>query len=572
MASKTGDPYWLVAFPQEYKGPSRVGLQRLMDKVKGYARVVKFEIPGNLKIGTLDSLMSLTESLGKVDSLIAMSLGKVLKTLEDIQGKESELGVIAYRSVTSFKWQYNKFMVSCSLHKITDGIENSVRGQEGDIKKMMNTYNEVSQTLDSINRTDNGTLLVRPLNPILKNVNVYPSPSLEIIFVVVSSKKKSEFLATYETMEESYKKRRARKEEENTQMARDQRRRDLSDAIPEILKSSKDEKKRSEMLQGGAVYKHIANVMRKAKDMIAQGQILSDGKRGRDENFDQKAAEAKAKEALEDDLAKLTDILSDAIEEKLKPYDHQAPNNSGARAAVVDVVLTAEEFDIQGKHIDNCRKMVTVEYGKAKKEIERKLAEMKRSEKKKLPDPPYIVPGSANLLDEDDEYCLFKMMIMKKFKDEVLKICREKRITVRAYKYDPDGELNHTNKKNTLAATQKKLRNRVINKCKVSYPDIFQQWMHIKAVRCFAESVLRFGLPKKTEDFKAIFPNHIQAALVQPFPGRDQRVRQIMKKLYSGLASAEVTAELDASETDYSGLGANFYPYVYLQIDLNHAL
>eukprot|EP00954_Amorphochlora_amoebiformis_P000799 61681-Amorphochlora_amoeboformis.AAC.2 len=203
MASKTGDPYWLVAFPQEYKGPSRVGLQRLMDKVKGYARVVKFEIPGNLKIGTLDSLMSLTESLGKVDSLIAMSLGKVLKTLEDIQGKESELGVIAYRSVTSFKWQYNKFMVSCSLHKITDGIENSVRGQEGDIKKMMNTYNEVSQTLDSINRTDNGTLLVRPLNPILKNVNVYPSPSLEIIFVVVSSKKKSEFLATYETMEES---------------------------------------------------------------------------------------------------------------------------------------------------------------------------------------------------------------------------------------------------------------------------------------------------------------------------------------------------------------------------------
>eukprot|EP00954_Amorphochlora_amoebiformis_P000798 61681-Amorphochlora_amoeboformis.AAC.1 len=73
----------------------------------------------------------------------------------------------------------------------------------------------------------------------------------------------------------------------------------LFQAIPEILKSSKDEKKRSEMLQGGAVYKHIANVMRKAKDMIAQGQILSDGKRGRDENFDQKAAEAKAKEALE---------------------------------------------------------------------------------------------------------------------------------------------------------------------------------------------------------------------------------------------------------------------------------
>ena len=35
----------------------------------------------------------------------------------------------------------------------------------------------------------------------------------------------------------------------------------------------------------------------------------------------------------------------------------------------------------------------------------------------------------------------------------------------------------------------------LINWCKSSYSELFVSWVHIKAVRVFVESVLRFGLP-----------------------------------------------------------------------------
>eukprot|EP00466_Bigelowiella_natans_P011079 jgi/Bigna1/91503/estExt_fgenesh1_pg.C_1030021 len=574
--AKRIDPYWLVAFPQEHKGNQRIGLQKLMDALRGYAKVTKFEVPGNLKIGTLDSLMSLTESLSKVDSLIALTLGKVAKTLEELLGKATELGVenmTKTRYVESFQWSFVKFKTSSSLQEITEGIETDVKKYEADIKGRVSTLNEVTQTLDGIERTDNGTLLVRPLAPIIKKVELYPSPSLEVIFVVVSQKKKESFLETYETMEVGYKKRREQKKLEEGRIKLDSERVEVEKGVPSLISQASDPEKRGVMLQGGAVYKHVADLMRKSRTLtkaIQDGRFSVGKSKGDDEKHVVGRTEAVTK--LKSNVDQLKPLLIDAIDAKLSPYESQAPNTSGAKRAVVDAVLTAEEFEIKSERINACRKMVMKEYQAAQAKIEKHNRELQRTqEKKKIDEPPYIVPGSANLIKEDDEYSLFSMVIMRKFKDEVLKLCREKRLTVRAYKYDAEGEKKHHKKKQQLIAEKKKSFNHAQLKCRHLYPEIFVGWMHVKAVRCFAESILRFGLPKRNEDFKMIFPNHIQAALVQVTSGREDHVRKIMAKLYSGLASEEVTRQLDASETDYSGFGADFYPYVYLPIDLNHS-
>uniref|UniRef100_A0A7S4DKM6 V-type proton ATPase subunit C n=1 Tax=Lotharella globosa TaxID=91324 RepID=A0A7S4DKM6_9EUKA len=576
--AKRYEPYWLVAFPQEYKGASRAGLTRLEDNVKHYAKVVKFDVPGNLKIGTLDSLMALTESLTKVDSMIQSALGKVSQTLEDLLQKQTELGVenmTISRYVETFQWSSLKYKTSSSLQMITNGIEADVKKYEADIRKLVNTHNEVSQTLEAIERTDNGNLLVRPLGPIIKMKEINPTPSLELIFIVVPLKKEQEFLATYETMEEQYKARRAKKEEEEQLLKLEQDRSDIGKGLPELLAHADDDAKRKEMMQGGAVYKHIAQLLRKAQNIVDAGAIFPERKKKAGAESPGPGAasmEAQAKQKLKTDIKTCRGLLAEAIEKKLTPYEHQAPNNSGAKRAVVDVVLTSDEFDIKSARVEACRKMVQAEYDEAKKKIDQHVREEKRAlARKSKPDPPYVVPGSAKSLQEDEEYALYEIAILKRFKDEVLKICREKRLTVRAYKYDAQGEKKHHKKKAQLSAEKKKNFNHAQLKCRHLYPEIFIGWMHIKAVRCFAESILRFGLPKKAEDFKAIFPNHIQAALIQPFPGQEQRVRKVLQKLYSSLASEEVTAQLDASETDYSGFGADFYPYVYIPIDLNHA-
>jgi hypothetical protein len=31
--------------------------------------------------------------------------------------------------------------------------------------------------------------------------------------------------------------------------------------------------------------------------------------------------------------------------------------------------------------------------------------------------------------------------------------------------------------------------------CKSTYSEVFSAWVHVKAMRCFVESVLRYGLP-----------------------------------------------------------------------------
>eukprot|EP00471_Norrisiella_sphaerica_P007336 CAMPEP_0184483360 /NCGR_PEP_ID=MMETSP0113_2-20130426/5017_1 /TAXON_ID=91329 /ORGANISM="Norrisiella sphaerica, Strain BC52" /LENGTH=573 /DNA_ID=CAMNT_0026863709 /DNA_START=99 /DNA_END=1820 /DNA_ORIENTATION=+ len=572
MASRRIDPYWLVAFPQEYKGNSRVGLQKLVDALRGYAKVVKFDVPGNLKIGTLDSLMSLTESLSKVDALIGLTLGKVSKTLEELLGKATELGVgeqSKTRYVETFQWSFVKFKTSSSLQGIVEGIETDVKKYDADIKKLVSTYNEVSQTLDSIERTDTGSLLVRPLGPIIKKVELYPSPSLELIFIVVGNKKKEEFLKTYETMEIGYKKRREAKEKEDQANKLEHEQNEVEKNVPTLLAGAEEDEKRAKLLQGGAVYRHVADLMRKTKNVVeALESGSSFGKKG---NGEEKFGVADTAKKLKADYEQLRDLLADAIEQKLAPYESQAPNTTGAKRAVVDVILTAEEFEVKVGRVDTCRKLVIKEYQEAQTKIEKHKREMKRAQdRKKIQEPPYVVPGSANLIKDDDEYSLYSIVIMKKFKDEFLKICREKRLTVRAYKYDVEGEKKHHKKKQQLAAEKKKSFNHAQLKCRHLYPEIFIGWMHIKAIRCFAESILRYGLPKRNEDFKMIFPNHVQAALVQVSPGREPQARKIMGKLYSGLASEDMTRQLDSNETDFSGFGADFYPYVYLPIDLNH--
>jgi hypothetical protein len=78
----------------------------------------------------------------------------------------------------------------------------------------------------------------------------------------------------------------------------------------------------------------------------------------------------------------------------------------------------------------------------------------------------------------------------------------------------------------------------------------------LKAIRLFVESVLRYGLPV-----------NFQAYLLKVAVGKDKQLRAALGELYSNLAGAALTAQGDSSEVDFSGLGQDFYPYVYLGVD-----
>jgi hypothetical protein len=58
---------------------------------------------------------------------------------------------------------------------------------------------------------------------------------------------------------------------------------------------------------------------------------------------------------------------------------------------------------------------------------------------------------------------------------------------------------------------------------------------------------------------------------MEPQRNKDKQLRTVLKQLYGKLAGANtnLTTALDSNEVDLSGFGADFYPYVYLPLNLS---
>jgi hypothetical protein len=168
-----------------------------------------------------------------------------------------------------------------------------------------------------------------------------------------------------------------------------------------------------------------------------------------------------------------------------------------------------------------------------------------------------IVPRSSLKLAEDSEFILYRIVVLKKGLELFKTLCRERRYTIRDFKFDPSQD--EQNKKNLIQLDKhkKKLWNFLLVWCKTTFSDVFSAWIHVKAMRTFVEAVLRYGLPV---DFTA--------TIVLPTKGNDRKLRDVLKQLYGNLASANLTQALDSAEQDLSGFGQDFYPYVYLTINL----
>jgi len=169
-----------------------------------------------------------------------------------------------------------------------------------------------------------------------------------------------------------------------------------------------------------------------------------------------------------------------------------------------------------------------------------------------------VVPRSAVHIVTEGEFCLYRILVLKKGADSIKNLCREKRYTVRPFKYDPEEDKKAEGERERLTAARYRQWKFLYQWCITTYEENFQFWTHIKAIRTYVESVLRFGLPAD-----------ICVTVLEPKKGKEPKLRATLKDLYSSLPNAELAHELDAGETDLSGFGSDFYPYVYFSIKVS---
>ncbi|XP_027170278.1 V-type proton ATPase subunit C [Coffea eugenioides] len=201
--------YWIVSLPiQNNSSPSSLWsrLQESISKHSFDTPLYRFNIP-NLRVGTLDSLLALSDDLLKNNSFIegvSHKIRRQIEELEKVSGVVSSSltvdGVPVDSYLTRFLWDEAKYPTMSLLREIVDGIHTQIAKIEDDLKVRVAEYNNVRSQLNAINRKQTGSLAVRDLSNLVKPEDIVTSEHLTTLLAIVPKYSQKDWLASYETL------------------------------------------------------------------------------------------------------------------------------------------------------------------------------------------------------------------------------------------------------------------------------------------------------------------------------------------------------------------------------------
>lgn len=172
-----------------------------------------------------------------------------------------------------------------------------------------------------------------------------------------------------------------------------------------------------------------------------------------------------------------------------------------------------------------------------------------------------IVPRSSQLITQDNDYALCTVTLFKKVVDEFKLHARERKFVVREFTYNEEELAAGKNEISKLVTDKKKQFGPLVRWLKVNFSECFCAWIHVKALRVFVESVLRYGLPV-----------NFQAILIHPNKKNTKRLRDILMQLYGHLDGSAASSGGNADNVDIPGLGfgqSEYFPYVYYKLNID---
>ncbi|KAF7320227.1 V-type proton ATPase subunit C [Mycena kentingensis (nom. inval.)] len=106
-----------------------------------------------------------------------------------------------------------------------------------------------------------------------------------------------------------------------------------------------------------------------------------------------------------------------------------------------------------------------------------------------------VVPRSSQSIASDDEYTLFGAVIFRRVHDEFVQNCRENKFIVRDFVFSEEELAKQQQELETADTTEKELWTELLRLSRTNFSESIQILVHLKVVRLFVESVLRYGLP-----------------------------------------------------------------------------
>ncbi|XP_072782464.1 V-type proton ATPase subunit C 2 isoform X3 [Taeniopygia guttata] len=145
-----------------------------------------------------------------------------------------------------------------------------------------------------------------------------------------------------------------------------------------------------------------------------------------------------------------------------------------------------------------------------------------------------VVPRSTKMIAEDAEGGLFTVTLFRKVMDDFKAKARENRFMVREFYYDEKELKCEKEELMKLASDKKQQYGPLLRWLKVNFSEAFVAWIHVKALRVFVESVLRYGLPV-----------NFQAMLLQPNRKSVKRLRDVLNTVFKHLDEVAAASIMD---------------------------
>ncbi|CAH8630289.1 unnamed protein product [Dicrocoelium dendriticum] len=206
----TMSEFWIISLPGE-RNPDQV-FQRLhatLSKYNGLSLQWKFNIPPDLKVGTLDILVGLSDELAKLDLYAEAITKKVAQYMGDVLEEQKHKlednlainGASPGAFLTKFQWDYAKYPIKHTLSSLYAIISEQLSKIDADLKTKSTAYNTVKGCLQTLERKQTGSLLTRDLGDIVKSDQfVLGSEYITTLVVVVPRSSYSVWQKCYETL------------------------------------------------------------------------------------------------------------------------------------------------------------------------------------------------------------------------------------------------------------------------------------------------------------------------------------------------------------------------------------
>ncbi|GJJ08827.1 hypothetical protein Clacol_003046 [Clathrus columnatus] len=147
-----------------------------------------------------------------------------------------------------------------------------------------------------------------------------------------------------------------------------------------------------------------------------------------------------------------------------------------------------------------------------------------------------VVPRSSTQITTDDDYTLFSVVIFKRVHDEFAQKCRENKFVLRDFTFSEEDLIRQREEQRTTEISERELWTELLRLARTNFSEAYQILVHLKVVRLFVESVLRYGLPAQ-----------YLGVLIKPDPKQTKKILGLLMSHLSYLKSRSQSSKITKS-------------------------